>query len=151
MMNTGIRGMTLIELMIVILIVAILGAIAVPSYMSYMARGARASAAAALMEDAQAMERRYTEHSPSCYQCVGEAIGAIALPKTQAPDIGNASYTVALVDASTDISTFLLVATRTGSMAGDECGDLTINHLGVKGVINQPGGATITATECWNG
>ena len=150
-MKNKVCGMTLIELMIVILIVAILSAVAVPSYMSYVARGARAAAAAALMEDAQAMERRYTEASPSCYQCAGVAIGAIGLPRTQAPDVGNASYTIALVDASTDVSTFLLVATRTGNMVGDECGDLTINHLGVKGVTNQPGGAAITATQCWNG
>ncbi len=150
-MNKHWRGFTLIELLIVIAIVALLASIAIPSYMDYVRRSARASAAAALMEDAQHMERRYTQESPSCYQCAGEAIGAISLPKVAAPDTGAAKYNIALDDANTDVTTFLLVATRTGSMAGDDCGDLTLNHLGVKGVINQPGGAAITADECWGG
>ncbi len=138
-------GMTLIELLIVVAIVGILAAIAVPSYQSYVARSARAAAIAALMENAQFMERKYT--LSNCYQCTSEAIGTISLPKGQSPDTGNATYLITLTDASTDANTFLLVATRTGGMAGDECGDLTINHLGVKGFTNQAVGATVA--QCW--
>lgn len=140
-------GFTLIELLIVVAIVAILAAVAVPSYQSYVARSARAAAKAALLEDAQFMERKYT--TSNCYQCTAtaEAIGAISLPKTQSPDTGNATYLLSLTDASTDDNTFLIVATRNGGMSNDECGDLTLNHLGIKGFINQAGGATIA--QCW--
>jgi type IV pilus assembly protein PilE len=115
--------------------------------LSYTARSARAAAAAALTENAQFMERKFTE--TNCYQCSSEAIGSISLTRTQAPDTGNASYLLTLDDANTDPTTFRLVATRTGNMTGDECGNLTLDHLGQKSVINQPGGATMTAAQCW--
>lgn len=137
--------MTLIELLIVVAIVGLLATIAMPSYKSYVDRSARSAAVAALMEDAQFMERKYT--LSNCYQCAAEAIGTITLPKQQSPDTGNATYLITLTDASTDQYTYLLVATRTGSMTGDECGDLTLNHLGVKSFINQGGGATVA--KCW--
>lgn len=140
-------GVTLIELLITVVIVGILAAVAVPSYFNYVARSARAAAAAALSENANFMERKFTE--TNCYQCAAEAIGTISLPRTQAPDTGNASYLISLADANTDPTTFRLVATRNGNMASDECGDLILDHLGQKGVINQPGGATITAAQCW--
>jgi len=143
------QGVTLIELLIVVLIVGILASIAVPSYMDYMRKGARAAAAAGLLENAQAMERRYTEKTPACYVCTGETAADVTdeLPRRQSPDSGTAQYILSVSAGDTD--TFTLVATRAGNMGGDDCGDLTISHLGVKGVTNQPGGATITRDECW--
>ena len=54
------RGVTLIELMIVVVIIGILGAIAYPSYQRYVARTHRGAAAACLSQFAQGMERYYT-------------------------------------------------------------------------------------------
>lgn len=138
-------GMTLVELLIVVAIVGILAAIAIPSYQGYVARAARAAATAALMEDAQFMERKYS--LSNCYQCTSEAIGTISLPKSQSPTTGDVTYQLTLTDASTDANTFLLVATRAGSMSGDDCGDLTLNNLGVKGITNAGVGATVA--QCW--
>ena len=54
-------GFTLLELMITVIVIAILASIALPSYQDYLRRGYRADAKAALMENAQFMERNFTE------------------------------------------------------------------------------------------
>ena len=51
--------------MITVAIVAILAAVAYPSYLDQVRRGNRAEAKAALMENAQFLERNYTVNS--CY------------------------------------------------------------------------------------
>ncbi|MBF1262763.1 MAG: prepilin-type N-terminal cleavage/methylation domain-containing protein, partial [Lautropia mirabilis] len=49
----GVRGFTLIEIMITLTIIGILSAIAVPSYFSYIPRANRADAKATLMDAPQ--------------------------------------------------------------------------------------------------
>lgn len=148
MRKPSLAGFSLIEVLVTVAIVAILAAVAIPAYTSYVARGARANAKVALMENAQYMERRFTMRN--CYQCAGEAIGAIAIPRGQSPDTGAAEYNISLVDGSTDDDEFLLQAAPTGRMASDDCGTFTIDQSGAKGVTGQPAGATITAQECWD-
>ena len=55
------KGLTLIELLIVIVIVAILAAIAIPSYTNYMVRARRADAKTALEQFRAAQEMRRAE------------------------------------------------------------------------------------------
>src|SRR5690606_11790491 len=59
----GVRGFTLIELMIVVAIVAILAAIAYPSYINYIQRTRRADGHEMLMRMAAAQERYYTNYN----------------------------------------------------------------------------------------
>ena len=61
------RGMSLIELMIVVVIVGILAAIAIPSYRAYVIRSNRADAKVALLSTAQNLERCYTNSTPYAY------------------------------------------------------------------------------------
>lgn len=76
-MRQRIRGITLIELMIVVAIVAILASVAYPSYQDQVRKARRADAQSAMFELAQFMERYFTTN--------GSYVGAV-LPFTESPD-----------------------------------------------------------------
>lgn len=134
-------GLSLIELLVVLAIAAILAAIAAPNYISYTNRGSRADAMVLLLQNAQFMEQNFTESTDYSVDVNGTAIGQV-LPYQQAPVSGTKNYDIGV---SATATTFTLTATPTGSMAGDECGNLTLNHLGQKGVSG-----TLSVDECWN-
>lgn len=139
------RGITLIELMIVVAIIAILASIAYPSYQEHLRRGQRAEARAQLMEAAQFMERTFTVTNDYTLAVGG---GAIALPPNlvQSPKPPQpAAYIINLV---TTPATYTLTAVPAGGgmMVGDRCGTLQIDQTGTQSVI---GGATAPAAECW--
>jgi type IV pilus assembly protein PilE len=134
-----VRGFTLIELMAVVAIVAILAAIALPAYNQQIARGKRADVQTVLTEDAAYMQRFYSTNNTY--------VGALAasMPAAQSPRSGGANYTIS-ISAQTQ-SGFTLLATRTGTMASDKCGDFTYDNLGQKNLANQAGGQTVAG--CW--
>ena len=57
------KGVTLVELMIVIVIVGILAALALPNYRQYVAKAKRNEAKAALMQIATLQERFYLQNN----------------------------------------------------------------------------------------
>ena len=61
--RSGMKGVTLIELMIVVVIVGILASIAVPSYRNYMLRAQRSDAMSALLRVAAAQEKFYLQNN----------------------------------------------------------------------------------------
>lgn len=56
----GLRGFTLIELMIVLIVLGVLVGVAIPSYRDYVVRANRSEARAALLELSQTLERCFT-------------------------------------------------------------------------------------------
>ncbi|MBX9894064.1 MAG: type IV pilin protein [Nitrosomonas sp.] len=143
-----VTGFTLIELMVAVAILGILASVALPSYQNYVRQSNRAVAKSLLYENAQFMERFYTQNNQ--YDATVGADGvanrggddiAVALPLTQSPRNGTAQYNISL-QAVTD-STFILQAIPTGTMAGDICGTLTLTHTGVQG-------ADGNIADCWN-
>jgi type IV pilus assembly protein PilE len=136
------KGFTLIELMIAVAIVGILAAIALPSYSQHIIRANRADAKAALLNDAQFLERNFSESGLYNKTPDNAVITASSLPSPQSPADGDAVYSVGL---NATASTYTLTTTPVpgGRNDGDACGALTFTNLGVKGV----GGSTVA--DCW--
>jgi len=147
-MPRKLKGFTLIELMIVVAIIGILAAVAYPSYQESVAKSRRADAQRALVEAEQYM-RRY-------FSAKDTYVGAeLPVALTKSPREGGAAYTIALfesdaeVDEATAASSFELRATRTGSMSGDRCGDLTVTQTGAKSITGNATGTSLA--DCFKG
>lgn len=121
--NSRIRGITLIELMVVVAIIAILSTIAYPSYTNHVINTRRAAAAACLVELSQLLERRYT----------GSFSYAGARPQSGCQSDLAGFYTFG-PDTITGVREFSLSATPIGGQSGDvgRCGTLVINQVGAK-------------------
>jgi type IV pilus assembly protein PilE len=116
------RGVTLIELIVVMVIVGILAAIAIPTYRQYIIKANR-RAAQSVMLDIGSRERQYFLAN-RVYATKAQL--AYALP----PDVtGNYTYDIAL-DAGPPPG-FTITFTATGGQVDD--GDLTFNSDGTKG------------------
>ena len=142
------RGVTLIELIVVVIIVGILAAIALPSYRNYVIRSQRSDAKDALLTLATAQEKfyqqcnRYATGIAGAPNCVGGNLQGAGASKngwyilTIDPASGLTSYTV-FADAAVGGNQFQDTACRT----------FRINERGIRTAANA-GGADNTA-ECW--
>lgn len=127
------RGITLIELMVVVAIIGILGAIAYPSYINHVLRTHRADAMNELTRIANLQEQFYADNRSYASNLTTLGLASNTL-KT-----GSGRFEIS-VTASTARS-FTLTATAIGVQAKDDCKSFTINQLGQKGA---------TATSCWS-
>ena len=137
--------------MITVAIVAVLAAIAYPSYRDYIDRGRRSEAQGILMEAAQWMERFYAENYRYDQNTANTAVAELFAEQrfTRSPRDGAASYTLGIQNVTA--TTFVVRATRAGSMTGDKCGNFEITSTG----IQRLDGATVSANQaiamsrCW--
>ncbi len=147
----GIRGFTLIELMIAVVVVGILAAIAYPSYTEQVKKARRADAKGVLLQLAGVMERFYTENNTydgACLEGDSDGCTQTVFPK-YVPLEGNERYYELSIarDADTSTEQYSLAATRLGSQQDDKCGTLALSNTGVRSISNQ--GSGVAVDDCW--
>jgi len=134
----AVRGLTLIEIMVVVALVGILASIALTSYQSQTRKTRRYAAQSCLMEQAQYMERYYTTASnPMTYT-------AASLPNASCKTNLASYYAFSLSNAASQ--TFTVQAVASGTQTGDtNCRTLALNQAAQQ----TSSSATATTTGCW--
>ena len=128
------RGITLIELMIVVVIVSILAAVSYPNYREFVDRAKRNEAKAALLQIATNQERQYLQNNTFT-----QDLTTLGFPTDPFTTASNA-YVIAITAA--DAAGF--TATATYQLSGSEstkCNVFTITGAGIK--------SSAPDTDCW--
>lgn len=130
------KGMTLMELLVVMVVVGLLAAISIPAYRNYGMRANRADAKAALLATAGALERCMTR-----FNSYAEDDGCEVVLPVMSPE---GKYEISAETQTA--TTFELLAVPQGPQADDKkCGTFTLNHANVKNVAK----ATESWERCW--
>ena len=159
-MRTASRGMTLIELMVVVAIVAVLGAIATPLYLDSVRKGRRADGVAALNQ-LLLMQERYRANQPqyathllldgTTLVGVGSADEAGAAASASTPGAGH--YLLSIV--SSGATGYAVRAVGQGGQVRDgDCVVLQVdvvagNIVHASGPTAALGNATAANQSCW--
>lgn len=138
------RGVTLVELLIVIVVVAILAGIAVPNYRQYLIRSNRTDATAALLRIAAAQEKFYLQNNR--YADTDE----FADPVPDGLGIGNTErnlYTLNVALTATGFTATATAPSTSSQYADRECRSFTITETGERGALSPSN--TNARSACW--
>ena len=137
-MSRYIRGITLIELMIVIVVLGIIIAVAYPNYREFAARAKRNEARAALLQIATNQERHYLNNNTYTNDLSLLGLSNTAGTTTIVTETGSYDVTVTTANATT------YIARATYKLGGNEetkCRWFEINATGAK--------SSDPNTDCW--
>jgi type IV pilus assembly protein PilE len=142
-MNSSVRGLTLIELMVVVAVLAILATIAIPTYDRYQRGARRADGKAGLTAAALAEERAFSVYQR--YVTLASLMDLAGADKDVSGGYSpKAKYQISVTLSSNNMAFSAEAAPVT---ADSECGTLVLNSAGVKTIKGT--GLTKTAAECW--
>jgi type IV pilus assembly protein PilE len=140
------RGVTLMELMIVIVIVSILASVAIPSYRRHLIRSQRSEAKIALLQLQTAEEKYYLQFNAFTANITGAVtsatpgLGLLNVTETNQYDIS-----VVLGDATAQSYTATAAPRAGGGQTDDsECANFTMTDRDTRGVSGSLGTQT-----CW--
>ena len=123
-MMKGEKGVTLIEVMIVVVIVGILAAIAIPAYNDYVTRSRRSDAFTAL-ETVRAAQEMYRAEQGFYAGAIGSLAGCGAA-------MAGDNYTISITRTDNTHFTALAAATGGGKQAGDRYPQFRVNQDGTQ-------------------
>ncbi|MFQ6576541.1 type IV pilin protein [Pseudomonas sp. UM16] len=129
------KGLSLIELLIVIAVVGILASIAYPSYSDQVRKAARTEIVGVLLTSAQQLQRHYSR--------AGQYSDSDAVVTSLVS--GTDHYSL---HATRDKESFTLLARRLpgGLMMADRCGDYVLDQAGARGNRQS---AEDAGNNCW--
>lgn len=134
-MRKYMRGVTLIELMVVIVIIAILAAVGYPSYRQYVAKAKRNEAKSALLQIAQLQERHYLQQ-----RTYTNDLTDLGFPVASNYLTDSESYIVNVTSA--DAATWEAEAVyQKADAEADKCATFSINAINEKSSTPQ--------VDCW--
>ncbi len=134
-MHKFMRGITLIELMVVVVIISILAALAYPNYREFAARAKRTEAKAALLMAATNQERFYLQNNAFSDDLT--ELGFSANPFTT--DTG--SYVITVAGANLAANFTVTATYQLGGAESLKCNVFTINGSGTR--------TSSPDTDCW--
>jgi type IV pilus assembly protein PilE len=134
-MRKYMRGVTLLELMIVVVIISILAAIAYPNYREYITRAKRTEAKAALLQIATQQERFYLQNNTYTTNMTN-----LGFPVAGAFLSDSDSYIINV--GAADANDF--TATATFQLGGDEAGKCLTFQIDGRGAKT-----SAPDTNCW--
>lgn len=143
-MNKANRGVTLIELMIVVTIVSILAAVAYPAYTQYIVKTKRGIAASTLVQLANRQEQYFLDNKEyaDTFAKLGAAGAYVNKNGNMSSTATDAVYQLSI--ASTTRTFTLTAAPQSAQTEDTKCANLTLNEKGEKGISGSG-----TVKDCW--
>jgi type IV pilus assembly protein PilE len=143
------RGVTLLELMVVVVVVGILASIAVPSYRNYVLRAQRSDATSALLRVAAGQEKFYLQNNTYATTAQLTTLGMTST------EHGWYTVTIAGPDGTGSPNATGFTATATAPSASPQyqdtgCRTFTIDQTGQRDAADAGGTTNATIRErCW--
>ncbi len=139
------RGVTLVELLIVIVIIGILSSIAVPTYRSYVLRSQRTEATATLLRVQAAEEKFFAQNNIYAADLTAAPPAGLGIPAVTA-----SGYYDLRAELLEEGSGYRIVASPRaggGQRDDDKCREFTVDHNGLKSAKDNDG--RDNSRECW--